>query len=75
MQLISDWNTLRDNAHKTAVRHGFWDDEPSDDHFLCLISSELMEAVNADRKSNNGNLQAMVAIVDQQAASGVWYHR
>lgn len=69
MQLISDWNTLRDNAHNTAVRHGFWDDEPSDDHFLCLISSELMEAVNADRKSNNGNLQAMVAIVDQQAAS------
>lgn len=69
MKLITDWNKLRDLSHETAKRHGFWDDEPSDDHFLCLISSELMEAVNADRKSNNGNLQAMVAIVDQQAAS------
>lgn len=69
MELITDWNKLRDQAHETAKRHGFWDDEPSDDHFLCLISSELMEAVEADRKSNYGNLQAMVAIVDQQAAS------
>ena len=69
MQQISDWNTLRDNAHNTAVRHGFWDDEPSDDHFLCLISSELMEAVDADRKQYNGNLQDMVRIMDQQEAS------
>lgn len=69
MQLISDWNTLRDNAHNTAARHGFWDDEPSDDHFLCLISSELMEAVEADRKNIKGNLQAMVAVVNCQETS------
>ena len=56
-------------AHETAKRHGFWDDNPSDDHFLCLIVSELMEAVDADRKDKYGNLQAMVKIVDDQAAS------
>lgn len=69
MQLISDWNKLRDLSHETAKRHGFWDDSPSDNHFLCLIVSELMEAVEADRNERYGNLQAMVAIVDQQAAS------
>lgn len=69
MQLISDWNKLRDLSHETAKRHGFWDDNPSDDHFLCLIVSELMEAVEADRKDKYGNLQAMVKIVDDQAAS------
>lgn len=69
MQLISDWNKLRDLSHETAKRHGFWDDNPSDDHFLCLIVSELMEAVEADRKDKYGNLQAMVKIVDDQAES------
>ena len=69
MQLISDWNTLRDNAHNTAVRHGFWDDEPSDNHFLCLIVSELMEAVEADRNNRRGNLQAMVAVINCQETS------
>lgn len=69
MQQISDWNKLRDLSHETAKRHGFWDDSPSDNHFLCLIVSELMEAVEADRNDRYGNLQAMVKIVDDQAAS------
>lgn len=74
MQLITDWNTLRDNAHQTATRKGFWDDSPSDDHFLCLISSELMEAVNADRKDKYGNLQEMVAIYETQEQYGITEH-
>ncbi len=69
MRFIKDWNELRDNAHAMAVRHGFWDDTPSDNHFLCLIVSELMEAVEADRKGRYGNLQAMVEIYDTQAKS------
>jgi len=69
MQLISDWNKLRDLSHETAKRHGFWDDSPSDNHFLCLIVSELMEAVEADRNERYGNLQAMVKIVDDQETS------
>lgn len=69
MQQISDWNILRDQAHEMAKRHGFWDETPSDNHFLCLIVSELMEAVEADRKDRRGNLKEMVEIVDNQEKS------
>lgn len=44
------WNELRDKAHANAVEHGFWESKPSNEHFLCLVISELMEAVEADRK-------------------------
>lgn len=47
-----NWNQLRDWAHKTSVEHGFYEDKPSNIHFLCLIISELMEAVEADRKNH-----------------------
>ena len=73
MQQISDWNILRDQAHEMAKRHGFWDETPSDNHFLCLIVSELMEAVEADRKDRRGNLKEMVEIVDNQEKSEFWY--
>ena len=43
------WNELRDKAHANAVEHGFWENKPSNEHFLCLVISELMEAVNAHR--------------------------
>ena len=69
MQQISDWNILRDQAHEMAKRHGFWDESPSDNHFLCLIVSELMEAVEADRKDRHGSLKEMVEIVDNQEKS------
>lgn len=43
-------NELRDRAYKTACEHGFHDEEMSNEHCLCLVLSELMEAVEADRK-------------------------
>lgn len=45
-----DLNALRDRAYKTACEHGFHDQELSNKHCLCLVISELMEAVEADRK-------------------------
>lgn len=45
-----NWNELKYKAHSNAVKHGFWEGKPSDKHFLCLVISELMEAVEADRK-------------------------
>lgn len=50
MQQISDWNELRDKIHANAVEHGFWENNPSPEHFLCLVISELMESVEAHRK-------------------------
>lgn len=46
-----NWNELKDKAHANAVKHGFWEGRPSDKHFLCLVISELMEAVNAHRRN------------------------
>lgn len=48
-----DLNSLRDRAYKTSCEHGFHDTELSNEHFLCLVISELMEAVEADRKSRH----------------------
>ncbi|RHJ75305.1 hypothetical protein [Parabacteroides sp. AM08-6] len=49
-------NALRDRAYKTACEHGFHDKELSNEHILCLIISELMEAVEADRKGKQPNI-------------------
>ena len=47
-------NELRDKAYRNAVTHGFHDEELSNEHCLCLVISELMEAVEADRKGRLG---------------------
>ena len=47
-------NELRDRAYKTACEHGFHNKELSNEHCLCLVISELMEAVEADRKGRLG---------------------
>lgn len=44
-------NKLRDIVYNNAVKKGFYDKELSNEHYLCLVISELMEAVEADRKS------------------------
>ena len=46
-------NELRDKAYKCAVAHGWHEENLSDEHFLCLVISELMEAVEADRKGRH----------------------
>lgn len=51
-----DFNALRDRAYKCACEHGFHDMELSDEHSLCLVISELMEAVEADRKEKRANV-------------------
>ena len=48
-------NELRDKAYRNAVVHGWHEENLSDEHFLCLVMSELMEAVNADRKGMHAN--------------------
>lgn len=43
-------NALKEEAYKTACKHGFHDTELSEEHFLMLVITELAEAVEADRK-------------------------
>lgn len=48
-------NELRDKAYRCAVKHGWHEEEYSNEHFLCLVISELMEAVEADRSEKHTN--------------------
>lgn len=51
-------NDLKDRAYKCAVVHGWHEENLSDEHFLCLVISELMEAVEADRKGIHADTEA-----------------
>lgn len=53
-----DLNKLRDQAYKSACEHGFHDETYSVNHYLCLIISELMEAVEADRIRDHADMDA-----------------
>lgn len=48
-------NKLRDEAYQNAVEHGWHDEGLSDEHFLCLVISELMESVQAERKGKHAD--------------------
>lgn len=50
-------NELRDKAYQCAVAHGWHEENLSDEHFLCLVISELMEAVEADRKGSHADIE------------------
>lgn len=47
---------LRDECYKIACDHGFHDEEHSERHYLCLVITELGEAVEADRKGRHANV-------------------
>lgn len=58
-------NELRNRIHSNAVNHGFWQNKPSSEHFLCLVITELAEAVEADRTDKKALLnKKTVANID-----------
>lgn len=54
---MKDLNELRDKAYQCAVAHGWHEEKLSNEHFLCLVISELMEAVEADRKGKRAQVE------------------
>ncbi len=44
-------NQLAADIHANSLKHGWWEDKPSTEHFLTLVVCELAEAVEADRKN------------------------
>ena len=56
-----DLNALKNRAYKNACEHGFHDVDYSNEHLLCLVISELMEAVAADRKGNYADVGKFIA--------------
>lgn len=59
-----DLNSYRDRVYQNAVNHGWHEEERSDEHWLCLVVSELMEAVEADRKSKYADTQVFNYIME-----------
>ena len=52
-----DLNKLAKEVHENAVKNGFWDNNPSTEHCLMMVITELSEAVEADRKGKMANLK------------------
>lgn len=52
----TELTALRDECYKIACEHGWHDVERSERHFLCLVISELSEAVEADRIDRHADL-------------------
>ena len=50
-------NILKDRAYKTAIAHGFHEEEKPDVCWLGLVMSEMGEAINADRKEMHANIK------------------
>lgn len=49
---MKNLNRLSTDIHDNAVKHGFWENHPTSEHFLMLVISEIAEMVEADRKGN-----------------------
>ena len=60
----TELTALRDECYKIALSHGFHDEKLSERHFLCLVISELMEAVEADRKGRHADIKTFNAALD-----------
>lgn len=52
----TELTALRDECYKIACEHGWHDVERSERHFLCLVITELSEAVEADRKDRHARV-------------------
>lgn len=56
-------NELIEECHRIAVEHGFWTVEKSIPAKLMLITSELGEAMEADRKGDTTSFNREIADV------------
>lgn len=56
-------NGLRDKAYRCAVLHGWHQENLSDEHCLCLVISELMEVVQADRNGKYADRKEFEQII------------
>jgi len=55
---------LRDECHKIACDNGFEDEQLSERHSLCMVITELAEAVDADRKDKHADIKTFNAALD-----------
>lgn len=58
---MKDLNKLSKEIYEANKAKGFHDEKHSEEHMMCLVISELMEAVEADRKGRRADLMALKA--------------
>lgn len=54
---MKDLNKLSKEIYEANKDKGFHEERRSQEHLLCLVISELMEAVEADRKGNRASVE------------------
>ena len=54
---MKDLNKLSKEIYEANASKGFHEEKYSLDHMICLVISELMEAVEADRKGRRANIE------------------
>lgn len=59
-----DLNKLRDTALAIAEKNGWNKNSSSNKHYICLVISELMEAVEADREGLHTDLVTFKYIIE-----------
>lgn len=71
-----DFNELAINIHKNAVDHGWWETERPVPELLCLVHSEISEALEAYRFHDSENFaeelaDAVIRLMDMAEGLGV----
>ena len=61
-----NYNDLAEKAHENAVKHGFLERKLSNEHCLCLVLTEVCEAVEADRKGNYADYDGYAKMPNKQ---------
>ena len=54
---MKNLNELSQAVHENAVKHGWWERDPSIEHCLMLVVTEVAEMVEADRAGRYSNLE------------------
>ena len=65
----TNWQSLCMKQHEAMKKKGFWDTPMSDEKALVLIVSEVMEAVEADRKGHRADRSAYLRAYNEELNS------
>lgn len=66
MKTRPDLNDLSKQIVEANKKKGFHDKEQSNEHYLCLVISELMEAVEANRKDKKADIELMNKDIEEE---------
>lgn len=61
---------LAAKVHDNAVKHGWWENHPSDEHCLMLVISELAEAIEAHRAYRHNFVE--IPHIEEAPNSEIW---